>query len=807
MTSSANNSTNTPLIGRGTWTGLWESPADTIQGVQILINTNVAGTAYMQFSQDKTRVEYEHAYGVIGGIALYKIERRKARYVRVKYVNDASAQTLMLLHTTYLTDYEKEDLPITVDAEDSNILIFGELPTGGLQAIKLDASGNLKVSGISGGGVSSDVNITNTLLQVKDISAIEQMTIQTDRILYDTDIIANRLHDISGSVSISNAELSVRDASAIELLEQIADGITVDVGTVEVSGNVYDATRLTVVDASAIAVLENIYNATASTDINTTPIAYSPVHLDLETQGATAWADSSLAWSACLNSENGWLYENKTAGGANLYFYSNTALVAGGNEPDITLGSLMNMSFVGNYRLLLDSNPNKKFYLVLTTKPTGSGDAYPGVFHSRRVWELPSSTVVSKGADYMFYAMMDITSFHRDLDHKEMALAISNGDCAPEEIIQFMSINVDSGTPANQFSGIVKEAFFSTAGGTNRHVVFDNSLEKRATKKITELSVSDGNLLVSVNNPQTIVEISGSVITDLSGSSFTDAKLNVYDLSANEHLTAIEDILETGFVNVKDASANAVLDLLTFSSKDGLNALLVKVDNQLTTPFNVEVDNFPASQTVDISGVPIVEISGNVVVNDLSVNVLNSFLDVHCFGSSDGTTFHHLKTSATGELVSHSQTRDGEGNSVSSTDFGTYRALNVNVSNTTAVPVSASATQYGSYGNLCNNVASILPSGVSSGIDVSAWSYFVGAYEDYYSGTPTTGFLRLQYSFDNTTYYDLFNTTVSPSGVGTPRRANFQKQEIPAINWIRFKNDTNGTMPSVTITLVGASLS
>ena len=613
--------------------------------------------------------------------------------------------------------------------------------------------------------------------------------------------------DYGISVSVSNTELAVRDASAIELLEQIADGITVDVGTVEVSGNVYDATRLTVVDASAIAVLENIYNATASTDINTTPIAYSPVHLDLETQGATAWADSSLAWSACLNSENGWLYENKTAGGANLYFYSNTALVAGGNEPDITLGSLMNMSFVGNYRLLLDSNPNKKFYLVLTTKPTGSGDAYPGVFHSRRVWELPSSTVVSKGADYMFYAMMDITSFHRDLDHKEMALAISNGDCAPEEIIQFMSINVDSGTPANQFSGIVKEAFFSTAGGTNRHVVFDNSLEKRATKKITELSVSDGNLLVSVNNPQTIVEISGSVITDLSGSSFTDAKLNVYDLSANEHLTAIEDILETGFVNVKDASANAVLDLLTFSSKDGLNALLVKVDNQLTTPFNVEVDNFPASQTVDISGVPIVEISGNVVVNDLSVNVLNSFLDVHCFGSSDGTTFHHLKTSATGELVSHSQTRDGEGNSVSSTDFGTYRALNVNVSNTTAVPVSASATQYGSYGNLCNNVASILPSGVSSGIDVSAWSYFVGAYEDYYSGTPTTGFLRLQYSFDNTTYYDLFNTTVSPSGVGTPRRANFQKQEIPAINWIRFKNDTNGTMPSVTITLVGASLS
>lgn len=143
MTSSANNSTNIPLSGGSTWVGFWESPADTIQGVQILINTNVSGTAYIQFSQDKTRVEYEHAYGVIGGIALFKVERRKAKFIRVKYVNDASAQTLMLLHTTYLTDYEREDMPVVIDAEDSNILQYAEMPSGELSAVKCDASGYL----------------------------------------------------------------------------------------------------------------------------------------------------------------------------------------------------------------------------------------------------------------------------------------------------------------------------------------------------------------------------------------------------------------------------------------------------------------------------------------------------------------------------------------------------------------------------------------------------------------------------------------------------------------------------------------
>jgi hypothetical protein len=344
---------------------------------------------------------------------------------------------------------------------------------------------------------------------------------------------------------------------------------------------------------------------------------------------------------------------------------------------------------------------------------------------------------------------------------------------------------------------------------------------------------ASGAMLVSVSNSQTVVEISGSVLTDLSGGSFTDAKLNVFDSSANEHLTAIEDILETGFINVNDASANAVLDLLTFVDVDENTGNLKVIDLQNNSilsnlSFFTNEDTATDLRVKQMGSVDVrnpegenLAISGNIgIIADQTVGISGS-VQTHNFASSNGTDWHHLHSDANGNIITLSRTHDGSGNDITSTLNGGVRALDVAVSGVAVVEisgvpiveisgnmaVSASANQYGSYGNLCNNVASILPAGVSNGIDVSAWSYFVGAYEDYYNSTPTTGFLRLQYSFDNTTYYDLFNTTVSPSGVGTPRRANFQKQEIPAINWIRFKNDTNGTMTSITITLLGGSLS
>jgi hypothetical protein len=65
--------------------------------------------------------------------------------------------------------------------------------------------------------------------------------------------------------------------------------------------------------------------------------------------------------------------------------------------------------------------------------------------------------------------------------------------------------------------------------------------------------------------------------------------------------------------------------------------------------------------------------------NGIDANIINASLDTHCYGSSDGTTFHHLKTTATGNLITESKTHDGANNAISSTVVDTKRGLDVNV--------------------------------------------------------------------------------------------------------------------------------
>jgi len=72
--------------------------------------------------------------------------------------------------------------------------------------------------------------------------------------------------------------------------------------------------------------------------------------------------------------------------------------------------------------------------------------------------------------------------------------------------------------------------------------------------------------------------------------------------------------------------------------------------------------------------------------SSLNTNVTNSSINTHCYGSSNGSTWHHLKTDANGILNTHSMTQDGAGTDITSTLNSGKQSLDVNVSNT--VPVS-----------------------------------------------------------------------------------------------------------------------
>lgn len=111
---------------------------------------------------------------------------------------------------------------------------------------------------------------------------------------------------------------------------------------------------------------------------------------------------------------------------------------------------------------------------------------------------------------------------------------------------------------------------------------------------------------------------------------------------------------------------------------------------------------------VNVKGVDLITVGTEV---GLATNILNNYLDAHCFGSSDGLNFHHIKTNPNGVVATNAIVQDSGGNDITGTATttsirsldtastlysvnGTTRtaitatgtSLNVNVSNT--VPVS-----------------------------------------------------------------------------------------------------------------------
>lgn len=644
-------------------------------------------------------------------------------YYYVKYTNVTGTNTVTL--ATNLSQQIHDNFNVQLDSNDT-VTVAGLL---------FNEDGALIVSS-TGGGVSSDVNVTNTSLDVNvlnqldvsmlataqlqqesNIAIFTQLADQTDRILYDTDIIANRLHDIQGSVSVTNQidisalATSAKQDSMLSDLDAISNSLsgtlTVNVSNpTDVSGLALESTQSTMatdvsqlktfildsqlettilnpisnyatettleliqlavqgtlstsvenqIDVSALATsakqdsilsdldtianaltgslsvnvenptdvsalatsakqdsilsdLDAIVNSSAAIQINTTTYSASPVHLDLDTQGSTAWADSTLPWIAPANGENGWQYQNKTAGGAQCYFYANSpALVSGSQEPNIALGSVTTMYFVGNHRLLIDGQGDHKFYITIYTQPTGSGDAQLW-YHSRKVYQTVSNQAMSKGADYLFYVGTDPIQICPDLEHIALTLASQSGDCNPAEIVQFMGVNVDSQVPQYQFDGVLKQAGFKTST-TTRVVVFDNSISKNANVALSKLNINESN------------ELSVNVANQLTGFTFNESNELLVSSSGN-----------TGYADVNIKCDDV---LLTQTSSGTKNCLDVSIDNQITnyatettlssisTLLNNNLIKCDTDSVIITSGS--VSVSGDVNITNSSLAVTGDF--------------------------------------------------------------------------------------------------------------------------------------------------------------------------------------
>ena len=171
------------------------------------------------------------------------------------------------------------------------------------------------------------------------------------------------------------------------------------------------------------------------------------------------------------------------------------------------------------------------------------------------------------------------------------------------------------------------------------------------------------------------------------------------------------------------------------------------------------------------------------------VNVTNTSLDVHCFGSSDGTVFHHLKTNINGQLQVEARAHDGVGNNINSTVVNTVRGLNT---------YNVGYDNLGSFGNILNG-GSLTTLTATSGLNINK-TYLndsVIIYED--TNTSLTSGIVVQVSQDDITYYTL--ATLFPVTSQAGKRATSSKLLLKPFNYIRILNNSASTYSNVLCSL------
>ena len=150
------------------------------------------------------------------------------------------------------------------------------------------------------------------------------------------------------------------------------------------------------------------------------------------------------------------------------------------------------------------------------------------------------------------------------------------------------------------------------------------------------------------------------------------------------------------------------------------------------------------SPVVELQSGSTVGVTGNVAITTASA------LDVHCFGSSDGTTFHHIKTNPNGVVATNAiiETDEGALTSTSVTGTETYNALHVLTKGTTAVSgIVKTQAQDSNNTQVASNVSVTGPSRVGNA-DADTEGYLWASAIFQFSSVTTGGQIYLEVSHD-----------------------------------------------------------
>lgn len=149
------NSSTTPLLATGVFTGTWIDSLNVNQ-VTAFIRSDVAGTLDFQQSIDGVTIDRSTSFTISANVGTSISFSPKTQFFRIVFTNGASPQTIMRLQTILSGSMEGGSfLPIGSATSDSTTAlvtksaIVGKAPSGAYQSVSVTESGALQVGTIT----------------------------------------------------------------------------------------------------------------------------------------------------------------------------------------------------------------------------------------------------------------------------------------------------------------------------------------------------------------------------------------------------------------------------------------------------------------------------------------------------------------------------------------------------------------------------------------------------------------------------------------------------------------------------------
>ena len=165
---------------------------------------------------------------------------------------------------------------------------------------------------------------------------------------------------------------------------------------------------------------------------------------------------------ADLNGREGWLFNKDVAGTAKFNYF----LYSDGTRP-ITLKEIHHIYA----NISMDSNvsSNSKPFIIVYTKPTGSGDA--SWYHSKISYHIPQLFNAQLGEMITIHTHRATIDEHFGYRKCWLSDVITEGDALPNEEIFYIVIHSDSSSAVNT-QILVSEYGFIASPNIDRHIKF-----------------------------------------------------------------------------------------------------------------------------------------------------------------------------------------------------------------------------------------------------------------------------------------------------------------------------------------------